>query len=48
MDDLMNMKRTEDEFGLAVQEFEKTLKAFEKASKNLMAIMDSMNRKRYK
>ena len=43
----MNMKRREDEFGLAVQEFEKTLKAFEKAAKNLMAIMDSMNRKMY-
>ena len=42
----MDMKPTKDEFGLAVQGFEKTLKAFEKAAKNLMAIMDSMNRKR--
>ena len=42
----MDVKPTEDEFGLAVQGFEKTLKAFEKAAKNLMAIMDSMNKKR--
>ena len=40
------MKQAEDELDLAVQGFEKALKAFEKAAKNLMAIMDSMNRKR--
>ena len=42
----MNMKPTEDELDLAVQGFEKILKVFEKAAKRLMAIMDSMNKKR--
>jgi len=47
MGDLMDTKPREDELDLAVDEFEKTLKAFEKAAKNLMAIMESINRKRY-
>ena len=47
MGDLMNMKPTEDELDLAAEEFEKTLKAFEKAAKKLMSIMDSMNEKRH-
>ncbi len=47
MGDLMNMKPTEDELDLAAEEFEETYKAFEKAAKKLMAIMDSMNKKRY-
>ena len=42
----MNMKPTEDELDLAAEEFEETYKAFEKAAKKLMAIMDSMNKKR--
>ena len=46
MGDLMNMKSTEDELDLAAEEFEETYKAFEKAAKRLMAIMESMNRKR--
>ena len=43
----MNMKPTKDELDLAAEEFEETYKAFEKAAKKLMAIMDSINRKRY-
>jgi len=46
MGDLMNIKTTEEEFDLAVEEFVNTYKAFEKAAKKLMAIMDSMNKKR--
>jgi len=46
MGNLMNIKTTEEELDLAVHEFEKTLKAFEKAAKKLMSIMDSMNKKR--
>ena len=46
MGDLMDIKTTEDEFGLAVQELGSTLKAFDKAAKRLMSIMDSMNKKR--
>ena len=42
----MDTKPWEDELDLAVDEFEKTLKAFEKAAKKLMAIMESMNRKK--
>ena len=42
----MNIKTTEEELDLAAEEFEETYKAFEKAAKNLMAIMDSMNKKR--
>ena len=43
----MDIKTTEEELDLAVHEFEKTLKAFEKAAKKLMSIMDSMNEKRH-
>jgi len=43
----MNIKQTKDELDLAVEEFEKTFKAFEKAAKNLMTIMDSKNKKKY-
>ena len=46
MGDLMDMEPTEEELDLAVEEFTKTYKAFEKAAKKLMAIMDSMNKKR--
>jgi len=46
MGDLMNIKPPEDELDLAAEEFEETYKAFEKAAKRLMAIMDSMNKKR--
>jgi len=46
MGDLMNIKPPEDELDLAAEEFEETYKAFEKAAKKLMAIMDSMNKKR--
>jgi len=42
----MDMEPTEEELDLAVEEFTKTYKAFEKAAKKLMAIMDSMNKKR--
>ena len=38
----MSIKISEDELDLATNEFTKTYKAFEKAAKNLMAIMDSM------
>lgn len=43
------MKRgsTKDELDLAAQEFKTTFKAFEKAAKNLIAILDNMNQKRY-
>ena len=47
MGDLMDMEPTEEELDLAVEEFSKTFKAFEKAAKKLMAIMDSMNEKRH-
>ncbi len=46
MGDLMNIETTEDELDLAVEEFTKTYKTFEKAAKKLMAIMDSMNKER--
>ena len=46
MGDLMEIEPTEQEIDLAVEEFEETYKAFEKATKRLMAIMDSMNKKR--
>ena len=46
MGDLMNIKPPKDELDLAAEEFEETYKAFEKAAKKLMAIMDSMNKKR--
>ena len=46
MGDLMNIIPPEDELDLAAEEFEETYKAFEKAAKKLMAIMDSMNKKR--
>jgi len=45
MGDLMNIKPPEDKLDLAAEEFEETYKAFEKAAKRLMAIMESMNRK---
>ncbi len=40
----MNIKPPEDELDLAAEEFEETYKAFEKAAKNLMAIMDSIDK----
>ncbi len=43
----MNIKQNKDELDLAVEEFEKTFKDFEKAAKNLISIMDSMNKKKY-
>jgi len=46
MGDLMNIKPPKDELDLAAEEFEETYKVFEKAAKRLMAIMDSMNKKR--
>jgi len=46
MGDLMNIKATEDELDLAVEEFVKIFKAFEKAARKLMAIMDSMNKQK--
>jgi len=42
----MDMEPTEEELDLAVEEFTKTYKAFEKAAKKFMAIMDSMHKKR--
>jgi len=42
----MNIKPPKDELDLAAEEFEETYKVFEKAAKKLMAIMDSMNKKR--
>ena len=42
----MNIKPPKDELDLAAEEFEETYKVFEKAAKRLMAIMDSMNKKR--
>ena len=43
------MKRgpTEDELDLAAHKFKTTFKAFEKAAKNLIAILEDMNKKRY-
>ena len=38
----MSIKISENELDLATHEFISTFKAFEKAAKNLMAIMDSM------
>jgi len=46
MGDLMDTKPRKDELDLAVEEFTKAYKIFEKAAKKLMAIMDSMNKKR--
>jgi len=43
----MNKEPTEDELDLAVETFIDTYKDFEKAAKNLMAIMDSMNKQRH-
>ena len=43
----MNIKQNKDELDLAVEEFEKTFKDFEKAAKNLMVIMDIMNKEKY-
>jgi len=40
------MEPTEEELDLAVERFINTYKDFRKAAKKLMAIMDSMNRKR--
>ena len=48
MGDRMNMEPTEDEFDLAVERFINTYKDFREAAKKLMAIMDSMNKKRNK
>ena len=42
----MNMEPTEEELDLAVERFINTYKDFRKAAKKLMAIMDSMNKKR--
>ena len=44
---IMDKELTEDELDLAVERFLNTYKDFRKAAKKLMAIMDSMNRKRY-
>jgi chromosome segregation ATPase len=43
----MNIMPTEDELDLAVKEFKKTFRAFEKAAKKLMSILESMNKKKY-
>jgi len=42
----MNTEYTDDELDLAVEEFMKTFNTFKKAAEKLMAIMDSMNKKR--
>ena len=44
----MNRVPTEDEFDLAAEEFKKTFKAFEKAAKKLISILEVMNKKRYR
>ncbi len=46
MGDRMDIEPTEDELDLAVERFINTYKDFRKAAKKLMAIMDSMNKKR--
>jgi len=43
----MDTELTEEEFHIAVERFLKSYKDFEKAAKKLVAIMDSMNKKRY-
>jgi len=47
MGDQMNKNSTEEEFDISVERFLNTYKDFEKAAKKLVAIMGSMNRKRY-
>ena len=47
MGDQMNKNSTEEEFDISVERFLNTYKDFEKAAKKLVAIMDSMNKKRY-
>ena len=46
MNNKMNKEPTEEELDLAVEEFMKTYKSFEKAARRLMAIMEDMNKKR--
>ena len=43
----MYIQPTEEEFGIAVVSFIDTYEDFRKAAKKLVAIMDSMNTKRY-
>jgi len=47
MGDQMNRGPTEDELDLAAEELKKTFKAFEKAAKKLISILEDMNQKRY-
>ena len=44
----MNIGPTEDEFDLAAEGFKKTFKAFEKAAKKLISILEVMNKKKYR
>jgi len=46
MSDQMNKNPPEDELDIAVERFLNTYKDFRQAAKKLMAIMDSMNKKR--
>jgi predicted patatin/cPLA2 family phospholipase len=39
--------KNDNELDLAVSEFKKTSKAFEKAAKNIIAILDRMNKHKY-
>jgi hypothetical protein len=39
--------KNDNELDLAVSEFKKTSKAFEKAAKNIIAILDKMNKHKY-
>lgn len=43
----MDIRPTENELDLAVEEFKKTFKSFEIAAKKLISITESMNKKRY-
>jgi hypothetical protein len=47
MGDLMNVKRTEYELNLAVERFIDTYKGLRKAAKELIAMMEIMNKKRH-
>ena len=47
MGDQMNKNPTEDELDVVVERFLNTYKDFEKAAKNPMSIMDSMNKQKY-
>jgi hypothetical protein len=47
MGDQMNRVPTEDELDLTAEEFKKTFKAFQKAAKKFISVLENMNKKTY-